>query len=52
VHRHAQAKTYQDCESQFPEAGKLFYPPEQRQQFREQIQMGIIPKVDIEPVVL
>jgi hypothetical protein len=47
----AQAKTYQDCESQFPEADKLFYPPEQRQQFRQQIEMGVIPKVDIEPVV-
>ena len=47
----AQAKAYQDCESKFPEADKMFYPPEQRQQFREQIEMGVIPKVDIEPVI-
>ena len=47
----AQAKTYQDCESQFPEADKVLYPPEQRQQFRKQIEMGVIPKVDIEPIV-
>ena len=40
----AQAKTYQDCESQFPEADKVFYPPEQRQQFRETDSNGSHPQ--------
>ena len=51
MHRHAQAKAYQNCESQFPEADKVLDPPELRQQFWERIEMGVIPKVDIEPVV-
>jgi hypothetical protein len=47
----ADVKGYQDCEGRFPEADRVICPAEIARKYREQLELGIVPDVDIEPVV-